>query len=765
MIRITFSSLFKLCVALLVLLLVEGCSSKKYLGAGEEFYTGAKVNVKRSNKRDVAYVKTIAEENVSPQPNEKVLGMRPSVWMFMRADTSIKKGVGFWMKNKFGREPVLFHENMPNKTKTVIESKLFNKGFFNATIDYKVKHKKQEVVVIYSVFPGERYYFDSVFVQKDKDSLYDFVIQDKKNSLIKKGDPYDLEVLKEERVRVTKEVRNHGFYYLSDDYIGFKIDTTGGNKSVMAGLVIKKEIPERLKVAYQIGKVRVYPNYELTDDTIDYNLPSVLVDGVEYLEVLNEFDYAELNNSIFLRSGDLYTSENHDLTIKRISSLNVFKYVDLRFEQSDSVEGVLDVILYLTPMLPQSVRLEVGAASKSNNFVGPGIDVSYGHKNLFKGAEQFNIGVGAAFETQIGKNSQGVNSTELTISSSLIIPRVMSPFHFDVSATKGIPKTEIGINYKLLNRTLLYRLHSSTIDFGYRWVENQKRHHKFTLIDVNYTRASEISDEFNVFLDENTELQNTFNQQFIFASNYNLWYYNKVPSSSRSYWYFNPGLELAGNSINMLNSVLKVDENGQREILGVPYSQFTKFDLDIRYFLPLGNERRLACRFNGGVGVAYGNSTSLPYLKQYFIGGSTSIRAFQARSLGPGTFQSSSKNGLLIDQSGDIKLEANVEYRAKIYRFIKGALFVDAGNIWLMREHENRPGGAFYVDQFLNQLAIGTGVGLRFDFTYFILRSDLAFPLRRPTIDGNNWTIDEFEFSGNWKNDNLVLNIAIGYPF
>ena len=763
MIRVVLSS-YNLWGILLVLLMAQSCTSKKFLESGDSFYTGAIVKVKQSSSGTKGIVKSIAEEQLSPQANEVIVGMRPSVWMYMQADTSKKKGVGTWMKKKFGREPVLFQDRIPLKTKSVIENKLFNKGFFNAKVDFKVKSKNQEVEIVYRIYPGDRYYFDSVFVQKEKDSIYDFVLEERQNSLIKKGDPYDLEVLKEERIRVTKEVRNKGFYYLSDDYLGFKIDTTGGNKNVIAGLTIKKEVPEKLKVAYTIGEISVYPNYELSEDSIENNIVTLSIDGIDYVGALNDFDYQKLNRSIFFRTGDTYTSQNHDLTIKRLSALNVFRYVDLRFIESDTLKGVLDVVLYLTPLLPQSIRLEVGASSKSNNFVGPGVDLSYGHKNIFKGAEQFNIGVGAAFETQIGKNSQGVNSSELTVSSSLIIPRVLSPIQFSVATDKAIPKTELGVNYKLLNRTLLYRLHSSTIDFGYRWVENQKKHHKLTVIDVNYTKASEVSDTFNVFLEDNPELKSTFDQQFIFASNYNLWYYNRVPSSARSYWYFNPCVELAGNTINTLNSIVAPNKK-KREIFGVAYSQFTKFDLDIRCFVPLGNEKRLVCRFNGGVGIAYGNSTSLPYLKQYFIGGSTSIRAFQARSLGPGNFQSSTKNGLLIDQSGDIKLETNIEYRTKLYRFIKGAIFIDAGNVWLMNEQESRPGGTFYFNEFLNQLAIGTGVGLRFDFTYFILRADLAFPLRKPSENGYYWSIDEFEFSNKWKEDNLVLNIAIGYPF
>lgn len=761
-----------LCFAIgMVSLLLQGCSANKYLEDGEKFYGGAVVKVKlrdTQTSEEQTVAKNSAEDQLSPEPNDVILGSRPSVWLYMRVDSTDKvRVVSQWLKRKFGREAVLYDPKIPKRTVSAIENKLFNNGFFNAHVEYKVKESKNAVDLRYRVYPGKRYYMDSIFVQKGEDSIFNYIAKHNDKSLIQAGDPYELDVLKEERVRISNEVKNQGFYYFNDDYIGFKVDTTRGNEKLAVGLTLKNSAPQKSKIPFVISEVNVYPNFELGGDTSKTNHQVITIDSINFVDTQGFFDYHFLAKAIFLKKGEKYTSKFHDLTIRRLSSLEVFKFIDVRFIHSDSTENGLIVNVYLTPLLPQSVRLEVGAASKSNNFVGPGVDVNYAHKNLLKGAEHLSVGIGGAFETQFGKNSQGVNSTELSFSSKLSLPRLWSPIHFPIATYKELPKTEIGFNYTLLDRTRFYQLHNATTDFGYRWDQSVQKHHKFTLVSLNYTRASEISSTFQDFLDENPELNRTFSEQLIFGSYYSYRYYSKPPSTKRYYWYVNPAVEIAGNSLNAFGSVLNLNSDGQRKVLGIGFSQFAKVDLDLRFYLPLGKDRKVVWRFLGGFGAAYGNSTALPYLKQYFIGGSNSIRAFQARSLGPGTYESKQRNGLLIDQSGDIKLESSVEYRTGIYRFIKGAVFLDAGNIWLLRKDEvRRPGGEFLPNKFLNQLAIGTGAGLRFDFTYFILRADLAFPLRNPTlVTGNRWLIDDITFSKKWRQDNLVLNIAIGYPF
>ncbi len=756
----------------LVAIFLQGCTANSFLKDGDKFYGGATVRVKLKDTKTIEeqnVAKSVAEEQLSPEPNDVILGMRPSVWFYMRVDsTKNYRVVSQWLKRKFGREPVLYDSKIPNRTVTAIESKLFNYGFFNPRVEYKVKESKHSVDLRYRIYPGQRYYMDSIFVLETQDSIFNYIAQHNDNSLLQKGEPYELDLLKEERVRISDKVKDQGFYYFSDDYIGFKVDTTRGNDSLAIGLTLKDAAPARSKIPYVISEVNVYPNYELGGDTSKAGKTIITIDSINFVDVKGFFDYEFLAEAIFLRKGDKYTSKFHDLTIRRLSSLDVFKFIDVRFTHSTTVENGLIVDVFLTQLLPQSIRVEVGASSSSNNFVGPGVDVNYSHKNLFDGAEHLTSGVGGAFQTQFGKNSQGVNSTEINFSNKLVVPRLWMPINFPLEEYKELPKTEISLNYTLLNRTRFYRLHNALTDFGYRWDQNVQKHHKLTVASVNYTRASRISETFNDFLQENPELERTFKEQLILSSLYSYRYYSKPPSTSKAYWYVNPSIEVAGNTINAFGSLLNTNQEGQRKVLGIVYSQFAKVDLDLRLYLPLAKDRKIVWRFLGGIGAAYNNSTVLPYLKQYFIGGSNSIRAFQARSLGPGTYSGEpNNNGLLIDQSGEIKLESNIEYRTGIYRFIKGAVFIDAGNIWLLRKDEERkPGGEFLPDKFLNQLAIGTGVGLRLDFTYFILRGDLAFPLRNPTLpEGERWLIDEISFTKKWRQDNLVLNIAIGYPF
>ena len=597
-----------LCLAFGTLaILLQGCSANNFLKDGDKFYSGAVVKVKLKDAKTIeeqTVAKNNAEEQLSPEPNDVIWGSRPSVWLYMRVDSTDKiRVVSQWLKRKFGREPVLYDPKIPKRTVSAIENKLFNKGFFNARVEYKVKESKHSVELKYRVYPGQRFYMDSIFVQKGEDSIFNYIAKHDKKSLIQPGDPYELDILKEERVRISNEVKDQGFYYFNDDYIGFKVDTTRGNDSVAVGMTLKNSAPEKSKIPFVISEVNVYPNYELGGDTSKQNNSIITIDSINFVDAQGFFDYSFLAKAIFLKKGDKYTSKFHDLTIRRLSSLEVFKFIDVRFLHSDTVENGLIVNVYLTPLLPQSVRLEVGASSKSNNFVGPGVDVNYAHKNLLKGAEHLSVGIGGAFETQFGKNSQGVNSTEISFSSKLSVPRLWSPINFPIAAYKELPRTEVGFNYTLLDRTRFYQLHNATTDFGYRWDQNVQKHHRFTLVSLNYTRASEISNTFQDFLDENPELNRTFNEQLIFASNYSYRYYSKPPSTKRYYWYVNPAAEIAGNTLNALEELLNTNDEGHRKVLGIVFSQFAKVDLDLRLYVPLGKDRKIVWRFLGGIGA------------------------------------------------------------------------------------------------------------------------------------------------------------------
>jgi outer membrane translocation and assembly module TamA len=341
-----------------------------------------------------------------------------------------------------------------------------------------------------------------------------------------------------------------------------------------------------------------------------------------------------------------------------------------------------------------------------------------------------------------------------------------------------LPQTKFKVGYTFQERLQYFRLNSFNISGGYTWRETMLKTHELFPVDITFVQTGNTSAEFDQLLEENPVLDNSFQNQFILGSRYSFTYNTQLndqveqkyglKKKSKSDFYFRGTLDLSGNLAHAFQSIKSNEEEEPYNFFNAPYSQFVRTDLDFRYFLKLNKRSKIATRIATGIGYAFGNSETMPYIKQFSVGGSISLRAFPARSVGPGTYNIFEYDSItFIDQRGDIKLESSVEYRFDIVNSLKGALFVDAGNIWLVKEDSLRPGGKFDKNKFLKEIAVGTGFGLRFDFNFFVSRFDLAFPIRKPYREpGDRWVLDEINFSSrDWRRENLIFNIAIGYPF
>ncbi len=350
----------------------------------------------------------------------------------------------------------------------------------------------------------------------------------------------------------------------------------------------------------------------------------------------------------------------------------------------------------------------------------------------------------------------------------------MAPFRFK-SSSGYVPRTNFNIGYEYLSRTELYTLHNFNTSFGYVWKENERKEHDLKVIEVTLVKPQNVTDKYleqiegnpdpNNFINANPSLQRVIDKQLIFGPTYSYTYTNTMLPKKNTF-YYKGSLDLAG-TITGLISGADAKAGKQKELFNIPFSQYAKMEHDFRYYRKVNDKSTIATRFIAGIGYPYGNSITMPYVKQFFVGGSNSIRAFRARTLGPGSYDPRNEEAsFFFDQSGDIKLELNAEYRANIYKFLNVAVFADAGNVWLINEDIDKPGGKFSKD-FAKEIAVGAGVGLRLDFSILILRLDLAMPLRVPYYEeGNRWTFDSIDFgSSAWRKDNLILNIAIGYPF
>lgn len=776
----------------LLALLLPGCTATKFLKEGETFYDGAVLNFETPQGR---VRKARLEENlndlIEPKPNGKFLGNRPGAWFYYIAGTPKKKkgGLRNFIRNKLGNQPVLLKDATPERTARLLQGETRNEGYFFSTVSQKVETKGKASKVIYNIVLYRPYRLRNIVYPKGHDSTYARIFHKLyEESLLDSNQRYDLNRLKTEQERIEREVENEGFYYFDDRYLLFEADSTVGKRKVDIQLRMEEDVPQRARRIYRIDKVNVYPDYTLSLDTVPQTTAAEIIKvegGYNYIDRRHNFRPHIITRVINLQHGKIYSREAQELTLSHLMGLGAFKFVNVKFDESPRKDSsLLNANIYLTPLRKKSVRAEVQAVSKSNNFVGPGVTLTFTNRNFLRGAELFQFKLHAAYEWQISNQTSGaLNSIETGFEASLTVPRFITPIRIDYSSLRYLPKTQFKTAFNLQNRVGYFRLSSFNVGYGYNWQETAAKSHELFPIDITFVRTDKTSALFEQLLKEAPVLANSFENQFIVGTRYsftlntqikdNMVQKYRVEEIRHHNFYLNFDADVAGNLLHTIQKQFNRDAEEPYKIFDAPYSQFLRGAIDVRHYWDLGDHNRLVTRVATGIGYAFGNATTMPYIKQFSIGGSNSIRAFPARSIGPGTYDiraamdTAANKTRFIDQRADIKIEGNMEYRFDIIKALKGAVFVDAGNIWLMRADSTRSGGEFHRSGFLKQVAVGTGLGLRMDFSFFVLRLDAAFPLRKPYLpEHERWVFRDIDFgSSRWRSDNLVFNIAIGYPF
>ena len=755
----------------LACLVYAGCSSTKSLKPGQILYTGADViiNPDSSGKiDDEKQVKADLKSKTRPRPNNK---LKLAIYNFA-GEPKKPKGLRNWIRKK-GEPPVLLSEVKLKYNNDVLTSYLLSEGYLQAAVtgDTVVKDKKGKA--IYTAVTGERYKINKITFPPDSGVLTKIINANKDKTLLKVGDFYDLDVYKNERIRIDNDLKENGYFYFSPDYLIMQVDSTIGKNLVNVTVKVKDIAPDASLKPYTIKDIKIYPNYSLRRDSTLRKLKPLEYHDFNIYDDRNTFKPRLFDRLVFFQKGEVYNRKDHNQSLNRMVNIGAFQDVRAEFLPVDSFKNnELDLNIYLTPLKKNSLTFSVTGTSKSNNFVGSEVKVTQTTRNLFRGAEQLDVSVSGGFETQTRGTSLGKNSLSLTAEGKLTFPRFIVPFYKPNSTTAFIPKTIASLSYQMLNRGSEYTLHAFKGEFGYNFKENQYKEHNFNPISVSYISTgfpdSNVRDSlFRV----NPLLRTTLENQLIIGSSYNFTYTNQMETNRRNNTFFYGALETGGN---LWGTFVPKDEQGKRSIFNVPLSQFVRLEADLRDYYKVTRNVTWANRLNLGYGYAYGNSTSLPFVRQFFAGGSNDIRAFPARTLGPGTYKVPD-DAIFADQGGDIKLMLNSELRFKIVSILYGALFVDAGNIWLRKEdmgvpgtsNTGRPGSEFKLKNVLNELAVGTGAGLRVDASIFVVRLDVAFPVRKPYLaEGQRWVFDDIAFGNkDWRRQNLIFNIGIGYPF
>ncbi|MFB9863476.1 translocation and assembly module lipoprotein TamL [Rufibacter immobilis] len=761
----------------MLLATLAGCSSTKSVPSGDYLYIGGDIKVNSTApETDTKALETELAASIRPQPNISFLGMRPKLWIYnAMGGNRERKGVANWIKTRLGEPPVLLSEAHPDRVQGQMINRAYNNGYFSPTLEHSLDttSKRKMARVHYTATVGKQYTIQQIQFPQGNDSLSIAIRETEPQSLLKVNDPYKLETMIAERLRVDEILKEKGFFFFDEDYLVYHVDSTQNNK-VSIYIRVKDTTPPKALIPYRYQQVSVYTDYSL-NDTLGDTQPPVQFKDYKYYPDEETFKARTILNAVFIENGDLYSRKRHLQTVNRLMDLGTFKFAEVRFTPRDSagLDGRLNADILLTQAKKKSVRAEVQMVQKSNGYTGPGITVSFRNRNAFRGAELLMLNLVGSFETLVSGDStrtSGLTSYEVGADAELHIPRIISPFNIRISNSMYQPRTRFMLGFRFIDRREFFQQNSFNFEYGYSWRQRATTEININPVQVQYSKLLNATPEFLEQLEERPFLARAFDQQLIIGGNYRFVYNTQGIPGRKHQFYISPGFDGSGGLWGLFYRVKNkrpADPENPNQFRGQTLSQYVKLDLETRYYFNITDKLVLATRLLGGYGLPYGNSTVLPYIKQYGIGGPNSIRAFPARSIGPGVYNpTQTLNGenpvaqsfTYFDQTGDIRIEGNAEFRFPLLDpYLKGAVFVDAGNIWLVNEDPSRPGGKF-SGNFMSQLAIGAGAGVRVDVQFFVIRVDLAYPLRDPTYPNGDRPSSGLFGTG-------VLNLAIGYPF
>ena len=762
----------------LLCILMSACSTTKNLPEGETLYTGIdKLEVVNEDKTLAGITAlTEVEAALAYAPNNAIFGSSSlrwpvpfGLWVYNGFEKyQDKKGVGRWIFDHLGKSPVLMSSVNGETRAKVATNLLHDYGYFNGSVSYKEVPQKnpKEAKVNYLIDMGQPYFLDSIAYLKYPHYADSLIQSTRSQSILKSGENFSVLKLEEERQRLSNLFRSHGYYYYRPEFTTYRADTLQKSGYVSLQVVPRNGIPAEAKKQYYIGNTSVYLtgyDNEPPTDTLRLRTMTFYYSGKKPGIRPNA-----LMRNVFFRKGELFSQDRQTFTQEAIARMGVFRYSEFRYEPKDTtVNGdTLNVNMYATFDKPYNAELELNVTTKSTDQTGPGAVFKITRNNFQRMGANLSFEVRGSYEWQTNSNVEGnsskLNSYELGTSLSLDFPRLILPWKdTDLLRSRYQQKTSFKLYGNLLNRARFFNMLSFGGNVTYDFRKSRTWKHSVTPFQLTFNTLMSTTERFDSITATNPSLALSLGDQFIPSMNYTFTYDNARLKRDYQLWWEN-SITSAGNVTSLLYAALGEGLGEKnKKLMGTPFAQFLKLTSEVRTLFKVGEKQHIAARLMGGVLWSYGNQTIAPYSEQFYIGGANSLRAFTVRSLGPGTYNpgKNTKYGYL-DQTGDIKLEANVEYRFPLFGDLYGATFLDAGNVWLMRKDESRPGGEFTLKNFVKSVALNTGAGIRYDLTFLVIRLDLGIALHVPYETGKSgyYNIPKFK-------DGLGLHFAIGYPF
>lgn len=755
-------------MALAIAAITAGCSTTRRLPPDEILYTGVK-------KIAIDYPKTDTlgaapgladdvKEAVNVAPNNALISpylrypFPIGLWVYNNWNDP---GHGFkhWLYEKLVAEPVLISDVRPEVRTEMIDQILDNNGYFRGHASYSLVQgkNKKKASILYEINTGNPYLIDSIELLPDTCRLFHLIDSvASRSTYFRTGNRYCTDSLSTLRIEIANAVRNRGYYFFKPDYIEYLADSTITPQKIAMRLTVASNTPHFALDKYVTGKVTttIYRNTGGgTPDTIQTKRGELIV--MEPARLRRNL----IPGCITFRKGRTFSVRDMNRTQTYLSRLGIFNGIDIGvFPDTTAAVPTLDVDIACTFDTPLEASLEVNATSKSNSYIGPGLVFTVTNRNLFGGGEQLSMSLKGSYEWQTGhdRGRSVFNSYEVGLSGTLSFPRLLAP-RFVPRSHRDVNWTRISLSADLLNRPHYFRMAQFNTGFAYDWRVNRYVVNSFTPLKLTYTKVIKTTPEFDSIMAANPAIEQSFKTQFIPQMMYSITYDRDFGRDNTVNWQLS--LQEAGNVL--WAAYRACGDKGEKRLFGTPFSQFVKGSTQLVYGRRITGGSWLYGRVAVGAAHAYGNSTEVPYSEQFYVGGANSIRAFTVRSLGPGSYRPDSAvvNGY-FDQTGTFKFEANLEYRFPIYGPLHGAVFLDSGNVWLLKTDPKRPGGKLQGKTFFKDLALGTGAGLRVDIGMLVLRGDLGIGIHAPykTSKSGYYNMTSFGKS-------LAFHLAIGYPF
>jgi len=759
-------------IGLFVAIFMSSCSINRFIPDDKSLVKSNKIVIE-DKKADIS--KSELSNYITLKPFKQTFQTRVPNWIYYKWERKPKSKFWKWANEKFGREPRYYDEAEANKSATQMMRYLDNVGYFHSKVTHSERTRGKRTRITWNVYPSRPYTYNKITYIINDSLIRSYIMRDSAKFELKEGDIYNAYTLNDVREIITERMKNSGYYFFSPNDIYFEVDSNFMDHTLSVTMRLKEN--ELAYKKYYIRNISIYPNFNVfrmngkPTDSVQLTVKT----GMRKRTNTWDFYYYDkpevkpqtFKHSIQIIEGLPYNLRSVTNTYKSLGNFRLFRNVNIEFDTVSTPKdstNLLDCRITMQQNDKHSITVQ-GEGTNSDGDLGVKGSLSYSNKNIFHGAETFQLSLKGGFEaqklvsTEVTESGKNVfNTWELGITASLFFPKFLAPFSSFTFSRDYQPTTTISVGHNTQIR-YYYSRYITTASYSYDWKSSLRVAQTLTPIYLNSVKISNINPTFQEYLDNETSQRKKaqYTSHLLLGLRYSITYNTQRLNKEGSFFYVRADLETSGNLLSLFNNtkIMTVSEDGYHEIFGIRYAQYVRGSFDIRQHIDLGRDNWFVMREFIGIGIPYGNSQDMPFERSFYGGGANGLRGWLYRTVGPGGYVPVSKD---IERIGDLQLEINAEYRFPIYNIFKGAVFVDAGNVWTYRPIETMPNAEFKFNTFYKQIAMDAGIGLRLDVSFLLLRFDFAYAMRNPyQTDGTYWRFG--------KLGNLRMQVGIGYPF